>query len=557
MEKVWLRHYDPGVPATIDYPRVPLFSLLEQSADLFPDRTAISFFGATLTYRELDALANRFAHALRDLGIAKGDRVALLLPNCPQFVICYYGALKAGAVVVATNPLYVEREVESQFNDAGIRLAVVFSRRYPLVNAVRANVPSLEKVVVTNIKDYFPPLLKLLYTIARERKEGDRQEVRAGDLDLQSMLRFAPDMRPVVDISPDDLALLQYTGGTTGTPKAAVGTHFNLVADTYQMKAWLEITGDQAARFLGVIPFFHAYGMIACMSAAIGTASTLYLHPKFDIKDVLKTIQNEKIDYFPGVPTMYVAVNNSALTPNYNLRTVKACVSGAAPLPLEVKRKFEELTGGKLLEGYGLSEALVATHANPLHGVNKEGSIGLPFPDVDCRIVNVADGVTEMPIGQAGELCIKAPEVMKGYWNRPSETKAALQDGWLHTGDIAKVDEDGYFYIVDRKKDMIISGGYNVYPREVEEVLFTHPKIKEAAVAGIPDPKWGETVAAFVVLKDGEQAKADELRDYCRERLAAYKVPTSFDFRQALPKTLVGKVLRRLLTEEARKKANV
>ena len=557
MEKIWLRHYDPGVPSSLDYPRVPLFRLLEQSADRFPDRIATSFFGATLTYRELDGLANRFAHALRDLGIAKGDRVGLLLPNCPQFVICYYGALKAGATVVATNPLYVEREVENQFNDSGIRLAVVFSRRYPLVRAIRGRTPALEKVIVTNIKDYFPTLLRLLYTIAKEKKEGDRQPPQDGDLDLLSMLRFAPDVRPVVDIGPDDVALLQYTGGTTGIPKAAVASHFNLVADTLQLKAWLGIGDDHSARFLGVIPFFHVYGMVACMSIALATGSTLYLHPKFDIKDVLKTIQDEKIDYFPGVPTMYVAVNNSPLTPNYNLRAIKACVSGAAPLPLEVKRKFEGLTGGKLLEGYGLSEAPTATHANPLNGLNKEGSIGLPFPDVDCKIVDVADGVTEMPIGQPGELCIRAPEVMQGYWKRPKETEIALRDGWLHTGDIAKVDEDGYFYIVDRKKDMIISGGYNVYPRDVEEVLFMHPKVKEAAVAGIPDAKWGETVAAFVVLKEGETATPDEIREFCRERLAAYKVPSAIEFRDALPKTLVGKVLRRVLTEEARKKSLV
>jgi len=556
VEKVWLRHYDAGVPATLEYPRVPLFRLLEQSADRFPERTATSFFGATLTYRQLDALSNRFANALRSLGVAKGMRVGLLMPNCPQFVIGYFGALKAGAVVVATNPLYVEREVEHQFDDAGIEIAVVFSRRYPLVNAVRDRT-RLKKVIVTNIKDYFPPLLRLLFTIVKEKKEGDRQTLQRGDLDLKTLLRSAPATRPGVDVSPDDLALLQYTGGTTGVPKGAMATHFNLVADTLQMKAWLGLSDDVTARFLAVIPFFHVYGMVACMSVALTTAGTLYLHPKFDIKDVLDTIQNAKIDYFPGVPAMYVAVNNSPLTPKYNLRAIKACVSGAAPLPLEVKRKFEALTGGKLLEGYGLSEAPTATHANPLHGVNKEGSIGLPFPDVDCKIVDLADGVTEMPTGQAGELCIRAPEVMQGYWNRLDETKTALRDGWLYPGDIAKVDEDGYFYIVDRKKDMIISGGYNIYPRDVEEVLFMHPKIKEAAVAGIPDHKWGETVWAFVVLKEGEKATADEIRAFCRERLAVYKVPTVVEFREALPKTLVGKVLRRALTEEATKKINV
>jgi long-chain acyl-CoA synthetase len=553
MEKLWLAHYDPGVPATLEYPHEPLHRLLEQSADRFPDRIATSFFGATLTYRELDALSNRFAQALERLGVSKGDRVGLLLPNCPQFVICYFGALKLGAVVVANNPLYVEREIEHQFKDAGIGIAVVFSRRYPLVNSVRAST-RLTRVIVTNIKDYFPPFLRFMYTLVKEKKEGDRQKLREGDLDLKSVLASSPATRPDKRVSPDDLALLQYTGGTTGVPKAAMASHANLVADTLQLKAWLDIPEDRATRFLAAIPFFHVYGMVACMSVALATGSTLYLHPRFAVEDVLKTIQNDGIDYFPGVPAMYVAVNNSPLTPKYNLKSIKACVSGAAPLPLEVKRKFEALTGGKLLEGYGLSEAPTATHANPLNGENREGSIGLPLPDVDCKIVDVADGVTEKPIGEVGELCIRAPEVMLGYWNRPDETKLALREGWLHTGDIAKADEDGYFYIVDRKKDMIISGGYNVYPRDVEEVLFSHPKVKEAAVAGMPDERWGETVTAFVVLREGESATADDLRAFCRERMAAYKVPTSIEFRESLPKTLVGKVLRRVLTEEARKK---
>ncbi len=554
MDKPWVRNYDPGVPSTLEYPKEPLFRLLERSAERHPDRIATSFFGATLTYRQLDDLVNRFANALKTMGVVKGDRVGLLLPNCPQFLIGYFGALKAGAVVVATNPLYVEREVEHQFNDAGLTFALVFSRRYPLVNALRSRT-ALQRVVVTSIKAYFPPLLRFLYTVAKEKKEGDRQAIRSGDLDLKTILRSSPATRPDVPVSADDLALLQYTGGTTGAPKAAAASHFNLVADTLQMRAWLGLS--DGPRFLAVIPFFHVYGMVACMSLTLASAGTLYLHPKFDVKEVLETIRDAKIEYFPGVPTMYVAVNNSPLAPQYDLRSVKACVSGAAPLPVEVKRKFEELTGGKLVEGYGLSEAPTATHCNPLRGENREGSIGLPLPDVECKIVDVSDGVTEKPVGEAGELCIRAPEVMQGYWNRPDETSLALRDGWLHTGDIAKMDEDGYFYIVDRKKDMIISGGYNVYPRDVEEVLFSHPKVKEAAVAGVPDPKWGETVTAFVVLKEGEAVTADEVKAFCRERLAAYKVPSVVEFRGSLPKTLVGKVLRRVLTEEVRKRTKV
>ena len=549
MEKPWFASYDPGVPLTLDYPRLPLYQFLESAAARFPQRTATIYQGAALTYEQIDEFANRFANALIALGVRKGDRVALLLPNTPQFAMTYYGALKAGAIVVAVNPLWVEREVEHQLADCGAETIVVLSRRYPLIKAIRGRT-RLQRVIVTSIKDCMPPLLRTLYSLAREAKEGDRQTLDQGDLDLMQLMKGYPPASPRIDVAWDDDALLQYTGGTTGVSKGAVITHANLVANTIQIRAWLNIP-DGTSSFLAVLPFFHVYGMVACMSAAVGTASTLILHPRFDVKEILESIQKRRPQYFPGVPAMYVAVNNSTLTPKYDLSSITACISGAAPLPKEVKLRFEQITGGKLCEGYGLSEAPTASHCNPMQGLNKTGSIGLPFPDVECKIVDLETGEHEVPVGAIGELCIKGPQVMKCYWNRPDETATTLRDGWLFTGDIASVDSDGYFYIVDRKKDMILSGGYNVYPRDIEEVLYMHGKIKEAAVAGVPSEKWGEAVKAFVVLKDGQTATEAEIIEYCRQNMARYKVPVQVEFRQSLPKTLVGKVLRRVLVAES------
>lgn len=548
MEKPWLKFYDSGVPHTLQYPSVPLHWFLEESARRFPNRAATIFQGARLTYRQLDDLANRFANALLALGVRKGERVAMLLPNSPQFLISYFGALKAGAVVVASNPLWVEREVEHQLVDAGAETMVVFTRRYPLIQNIRQRT-KLKNVIATNIKDFFPPLIKLLFTVAREKKEGDRQTLAPGDHHFLQLIHGYPAAAPGVAVASEDVALLQYTGGTTGISKGAVISHCNLVVNTTQIRAWLNVP-DGSSSFLAVIPFFHVYGMVACMSAAIGTGSTLVLHPRFNVGEALASMQRYRPDYFPGVPPMYVAINNSAQTPKFNLSSVKACISGAAPLPKEVKLQFEKITGGKLCEGYGLSEAPTASHCNPLLGLNKTGSIGLPFPDVECKIVDIATGRQEVALGEAGELCIRSPQVMSGYWQRPDETTIALRDGWLYTGDIARMDEDGYFYIVDRKKDMIISGGYNVYPRDVEEVLYTHPKIKEAAVIGIPDARWGEAVKAFIVLKEGQEATAQDIIQFCRRNVARYKVPAAVEFRDSLPKTLVGKVLRRVLAEE-------
>jgi len=560
MEKVWLKNYEPGVPHNITYPRIPLHGFLEEAAAKYPETTATIFPGrfgddTRLSYRQLNELSNRLANAFLDMGVAKGDRVALLLPNCPQFVIAYYAALKAGATVVASNPLYSPRELEFQLKDAGAQTIVVLSVFYRKVAELRERA-GLKNIIVTSIKEHLPFVSRTLFTLARDKKEGHRVSI-AGDRYarlLSGILARYPAQPPPVKVEADDVALFQYTGGTTGTPKAAVATHFNLVANTLQLKAWrpdMKVAGEIT---LGVMPMFHVYGMLTVLSLSVCVASPMVLLPRFEIEHVLKAIDKYHPTVFPGVPTMYVAINNYPGVGKYNLRSIRACISGAAPLPLEVQQRFEELTGARLSEGYGLSEAPTATHCNPLHGLRKTGTIGLPMPDVEAKIVDLESGEKEMPTGEPGELVIRGPQVMKGYWNRPEETARALRGGWLYTGDIAKVDQDGFFSIVDRKKEMIIAGGYNIYPREIEEVLYEHPKVKEAVAIGIRDPYRGETVKGFIVLKEGETATEEEIISFCQANLARYKVPRFIEFRKELPKTVVGKVLRRVLIEEERAK---
>ncbi len=560
VEYPWLASYESAVPRTIDYPDAPLQHLLKEAARRHPNNLATIYFGGKLTYAELYAQVNAFAAGLSAMGVKKGDRVALLLPNCPQNVIAYYGALTAGAIVVPTNPLYVEKELAHQFNDSGAETVVTLTRFYPAVARVRPKT-RVKNIIVSNIKDYFSPVMRFLFTLLKEKKQGDRVSF-SGDANavaftglIESHIARAREGHvPAVEVNPDDVALFQYTGGTTGVSKGAMLTHRNLVANTFQTRHWLADAEDGQEGMLSVIPFFHVYGMTTCMNFSVNLASTMVLLPKFELHDVLKTINKYKPTIFPGVPTMYVAINNYPEVHKYDLKSIRVCISGAAPLPVEVQQKFESLTGGKLVEGYGLTEASPVTHCTPINGRRKIGSIGVPFPDTEARIVDLETRQTALPVGEAGELAIRAPQVMKGYWNMPEETENVLQGEWLYTGDIAKMDEDGYFYIVDRKKDMILAGGFNIYPRDVEEVLFQHPKVKEAVVAGIPDEYRGETVKAYVVLKDGETATAEEIIEFCRERIARYKAPKLVEFRAELPKTLVGKVLRRVLVEEEKKK---
>ena len=490
MEKPWLKFYDEGVPHSLEYPEVPLQWYLEEAAKKYPDTIATILpgkFGDTkLTYKELNEQVNRLANALVDLGVKKGDRVALYMPNCPQFVISYYAILKAGGIVVATSPLYSPREVEHQFNDSAAETVIVLSLFYPIVKRVQAKT-KVKNVIVTNIKEYLSGLDRFLFTLAREKKEGHRVELAEGDLWLKDLLEKYPPTDPKVDVGPDDIAIFQYTGGTTGVPKAAVSLHRNLPANTLQAGAFLPDTRIAGEIHLAAIPMFHVFGMVATMAHAVSIAAGMVLmtNPR-DIEGLLKAIDKYKPTIFMGVPTMYNAINSHPDIAKYDVKSIRACISGSAALPMVVKQRFEELTGGKLVEGYGLSEAPTASHANPVYGKNIEGSIGLPLPDVESKIVDLETGTKDLPVGEIGELVLRSPNVMKEYWNMPEETKIALREGWLYTGDIAKMDEDGYFYIVDRKKDMIIASGFNIYPREVEEVLYEHPKIAEAAVAGIP-----------------------------------------------------------------------
>lgn len=552
-DRPWLEHYDQGVPKQIDYPEVPLFYFLEDNVQKYPDTPCTIFKGAKISYREMNEITDRLAAGLADLGVKKGDRVGIFMPNTPQFVMAYFAILKLGAVVVATNPLYSPREIEHQLNDAGVEVMLVMSNFYNTIKGVQSKT-KLRTLVVTNLKETLPPVLGLLFTLTKEKKEGFRVQLSDSDVWMQDLInRFKPDDRPQVEVGPDDTALFQYSGGTTGISKGAVALHRNLVANSLQVRDWnpsVEI-GNEVV--LMAIPLFHVYGMVAGMCNAIATAASMVMIPNpRDLKDVLTNIQKYNATIFPGVPTMYNAINNNpdVLAGKYDISTIKACISGSAPLMRETKEKFEAVTGGKLVEGYGLSEAPTATHCNPLFGENPPGSIGLPLPDVDCRIISLDDEVTVMPVGEIGELVIKGPQVMKGYHNMPTETSNALRDGWLYTGDIARMDENGFFYIVDRKKELIKPGGYQVWPREVEEVISANPKVLEVGVAGIPDAYRGETVKAWIVLKPGEIADEQEIKEWCKERLAKFKVPTHIEFRDELPKTTVGKILRRELVRQ-------
>jgi long-chain acyl-CoA synthetase len=552
-DRPWFKCYDKGVPTHIDYPQVPLFWFLQESARKYPDQACTIFKGARISYKEMDELTDRFAAGLEALGVKKGDRVGIFIPNTPQFVMAYFGTLKAGGIVVAINPLYSAREIEHQVNDAGIETMIVMSNFYKLIKEVQPNT-KIRTVIVTNLKEALPPVLSLLFTLAKEKKGGFRVELQKGDLWMKDLVARQPKgTKPKTQVGPDDVALFQYSGGTTGISKGAIALHRNLVANSLQVRRWMINAEDGNEIVLMAIPLFHVYGMVAGMNFGMATGASLVMVPNpRDLKDLLESIVKYKATIFPGVPTMYNAVNNhpDVLAGKYNLRSIKCCISGSAPLMRETKEKFEELTGGKLFEGYGLSEAPTATHCNPLFGENRTGSIGLPLPDVDCRIISLDDGITVLPPGEVGELALSGPQVMQGYHNMPTETANVLRDGWLFTGDIARMDEDGYFYIVDRKKELIKPGGYQVWPREVEEVLMEHPQVLEVGVAGVPDAYRGETVKAWVVLKPGEVTSEAELQAWCKERLAKFKVPTSVEFRKELPKTTVGKILRRELVRQ-------
>jgi long-chain acyl-CoA synthetase len=550
----WTKFYEPAVAPSLAYPDITLSAVLAETARKFPDHPALLFYGKKIKYSELDRLTNRFAHALRGLGVSKGDRVALMLPNIPQMVIAYFGTVRIGAIAVPTNPLYHEHELEIQLKDSGARTLVAVDMFYPVISRVLPRT-EVKNLILCGIRDFLPFPKDLLYPIkAIIEKQWVRVKRTPPIYDFLHLIHDAPDTDIDAPVLPDDVALLQYTGGTTGIPKGAVLTHRNLVVNAVQSRAWLTLQNEGESVILAVIPFFHVYGMTTAMNLGILIGAELILLPKFHTEQVVHFIEKYKPQIFPGIQAMYLAIANYPHIEKHNLSSLKVAISGAGPLMHEVQERFERLTGARIVEGYGLSEASPVTHANPIFGNRKIGTIGLPWPDVEARIVDLETGEKTLPVGEIGELVVKGPQVMKGYWNKPEETAQALRGGWLHTGDIAKMDEDGYFYIVDRIKDMIKTVGENVYPREVEEVLFAHPKVKEAVVVGIPQDFMGEEIKAYIVLKDGANSTVEEIREFCRRQLSKFKVPKEVEFRTELPKTLVGKVLRRVLREEELKK---
>ncbi len=545
VEPVWRRHYEGGVPYSLEYPEYVVPDFLEESARTHPRRAMLVFAGRRLSYAHVNALADRFAGGLLSLGVRPGDRVVIQLPNCPQFPIAFYGALKAGAVAVPVNPLYRGQDLAGILADSGARVLVTLSKFYPAVREVRGDAP-VEKVVVTGIKEYLPARLRALFTLFKERKEGHAFPRGEDVLSFQEVLRLGAHVGGARR-EPWDLAVLQYTGGTTGTPKAAMLTHRNLVANALQAIHWFPTLRRGKEVFAAALPFFHVYGLTGALNAPVAWAATIVLFPQFNAREVLQGVARYQVTFFPGVPAMYVAMNHLKDLARHPLSSVKLFFSGAAPLPLEVKERFERLSGGTVVEGYGLSEASPITHVNPGYGLQKAGSIGIPVPDTEARIVDLETGERELGPGEEGELLVRGPQVMKGYWNRPEETAAALRGGWLHTGDVARVDEDGYFFIVDRKKDMVCVGGFNVYPREIEDLLYRHPAVKEAAVAGVLHPVRGETLVAYVVPRD--EVKPSQIVAFCREHLPPYKVPRKVRIVEAIPKTLIGKPLRRAIRE--------
>jgi len=566
-DRPWTKMYDQGVPQTLDYPQAPLHDFLRKSAQRVPNspalitNVALPIFGRvskSMTYRELDEASDALAVALVEKGLKRGDRVAIVMPNCTAFAISFYAVLKAGGCVAATNPTYPEDKMAYQINDCDAEFVLALSLFYDLIKKIQPKT-KLKHVIVSNIKEYFPPVAKLLFTLAREKKDGHYIEsLQSGDLWLQDLLTQYKGRKPTVEVTPDDLCLFQYTGGTTGVSKAAMATHGALVANALQQEAFLTVEKKPGEKevFLGAIPMFHSFGLVAVLSVAIylGSRIVLIVNAR-DIDDVLGAIDKFKPTLFHGVPALYNAINNhpKVTSGEIPLTSIRLCVSGSAPLPPATKKEFERLSGGKLMEGFGMSEAPVATHVNPVLGENRTGSIGVPLPDMEMKIVSLDDGRTEMPVGEPGELIMHGPNVMKGYHGMPTETENALRelDGklWLYSGDIARMDEDGYFYIVDRKKDMALIGGFNVYPNAIEKVLKDHPAVLEVGVAAIPHPeKEGqEALKAWVVLKEGASATQEELVQHCDGKLAKYEVPRRFSFIDELPKSAVGKTLRREL----------
>jgi len=532
INRPWLAHYDQGVPAEIDIPDISLVDLFRNAVQTYGESVCVIFGDEQLTYQQVDLLSERVARFLISRGLNKGDRVGIYLANTPEFVIGYYGILKAGGVVMALNPAYTPAEVETLVSESGVQFMILNASAYEAINSepIRKRINSM--VVV----------------------DGENLDLNSADITWNEMLKQQAGGEPVeVDVRHDDPAVFQYSGGTTGTPKCAIGLHRNLIANVYQFNQWLVNTSPGEETVLVAIPIYHVYGMVLGMNLAVKMGARMVLIPNpLDLDHLLAAAEKHQATVFPGVPSLYAAINHypPVLEGKYDLSSIKACISGSATLPIRVKREFEALTHGHLVEGYGLSEAPTATHCNPVLGENREGSIGLPLPNVDCKVVDMETGETEFGPNQVGELIIRGPQVMAGYFGRPEESQMAVRNGWLYTGDIVRMDEDGYFYIVDRKKDVIKPGGFQVWPNEVEAVIRKHPDVQDVAVAGVVDQDGSEVVMAWVVLKKGASVTVDQIQTFCAEFLTRYKIPKWIEFRTTLPRTRVGKVLRRELVRE-------
>jgi long-chain acyl-CoA synthetase len=569
MDKPWLRSYEPVVPATLEFPESDLYRVFSGVVREFPNNTAVRLIlsyllggrytvGTAITYAELSNKVERFANALSQLGVRTGDRIAVMLPNSVHYVIVFMAAMRIGAIVVNNNPTYTARELKHQVIDSGAETIVLLNLFYPRLREIQSDT-NIKRVIVCHMFDMLNTVSRTLVK-AKQKRQPDWVEVKP-EHDIfffESLLKKYSAMAPGVTVDPDDVAVLQYTGGTTGLPKAAMLTHRNLLVNATQINAWFTSAERGAEKFMCAIPFFHVYGLVVAMVYGISIGAEIQVVPNpRPIENVMNIMQKERSTIYPGVPAMYIGIVNHPNIANYDLRSIKACLSGSAPLPVEVQTKFIELTGGRLIEGFGMTELSPVSHANPLYGVSKKGSVGIPLSNTDAKIVDLETGA-DIPIGSdaTGELWVRGPQVMKGYWERPEETAQTITaDGWLRTGDIAKTDDDGYFYIVDRLKDMIISGGLKVLPRDVEEVLFMHPQVREAAVVGIRNEARGDdTVTAFIVTHDGSPIDVESLKTFCKQYLAEFKVPRHFEFRTELPKTTVGKVLRRELVAQFTKK---
>ncbi|MEJ2658758.1 MAG: long-chain fatty acid--CoA ligase [Desulfobacterales bacterium] len=549
-DKPWLNSYEKGVPENIAYQEICLPDILRRTAGKFPDKMALLFEGYKITNRELNDMVDRFAAVLKWFGIQKGDRVAILLPNLIPCVAAYYAILRVGGITVMNNPLYSDRELKHQFNDSGSKVLITLDLLGNRMINLRPKT-RIEQIVYTSIGDYLPFPKNLLFPLIAKKKNlaADVKPAENVYRWKDVLNRKVPDL-PEIELSFDDVAMYQYTGGTTGISKGVMLTHGNLSKQVQQIAAWFPAF-DSNEIMLGALPFFHVFGLTTAMNLAIYLGWGDILIPKPQPEPLIKSIRKFKPTFAPLVPTMYIGILNHPHIDQIDLTSISGCFSGSAPLPLEVIKDFEKKTGAVIVEGYGLTESSPVTHINPFAGgKRKVGSIGIPIPDTECRIVDLSDGKTDLPIGESGELLVKGPQVMKGYWNQAEETAATLTDGWLHTGDIGKMDEEGYFYIVDRKKDMILSGGLNVYPRDIEEVFYENPKVQEAAAIGIPHPTRGESVKVFVTLKEGATATQEELIEYCKDKMAKFKLPTEIEFRNELPKTNVGKILKKDLRAE-------